>query len=134
MYNIHRSGGPAVWKGKDGEYHGVCTRKFSGGLIYCIEFAGGQCNADHKAGPRDVPNDGKPAPDWCPYLAGMIRDARFMDMMADLGLRAHVKGDLLKVIRAMPKEMRPKGARGLSLLQMQNAIFDACAAGWEVTV
>jgi len=134
MSKFHRTCGPTVWKDKDGEFHGACTRKLSGGMICCIEFTGGRCHADRKAGPRDVPNDGNPAPDWCPYLAGMIRDARVIDKMDDLGLRAHVKGDLLKVIRAMPKSMRPNGARGLGLMALQKAIFDACAAGWEVRV
>lgn len=131
MYNIHKSGGPAVWREKDGTYRGACTRKFSSGLIYCIELSGDQCHADRRSGPRDVPNGGTPAPDWCPYLAGMIRDAQFMDMMRGLGLRAHIKADLLKMVRAMPDRLRPKKARELSPLRLQNIIFDAITAGWE---
>jgi hypothetical protein len=132
MYNIHRSGGPAVWRDKDG-YHGACARKFSGGVICCVELQGGQCHADRQAGPRDVP-DSSAAPDWCPYLASMIRDAEFMDAMGRLGLDAGKKKDLLAVIRAMPKDKRPKGARGLCLMQLQNAILRARDEGWEMEV
>ena len=130
MYRIHRSGGPAVWRDKDGEYRGACSRKFSGGLIYCVELDGGICRADRKA-PRDVP-DTSAAPECCPYLAGMLEDARFMDAMRAAGLRAELKGDMLKAVRQMPKEIRPKNARALSLRLLQKAIMDAMQAGWEV--
>jgi len=127
----HKTFGPAVWR-EGGVFRSACIKKFSGGLICCIECSGdGTCRAD-RASPRAIPDTGD-TPDWCRYLARAIQDAKTMEAFEALGLNAGRKADVMKVVRALPKEFRPKGARALGLGQLHSAVARAVAAGWEMS-
>lgn len=130
----HKSAGPAVWKDSEGRYRGACLKTFSGGVISCIEYRskspGGGCGWCDAVG-QVIPDYGT-TPDFCPYLISMVDEAEMMDAMGALGLDAGKKKDLLAVVRAMPKEHRPRKARDLSLMQLHTAIRRARDAGWEM--
>lgn len=128
-YNYKQSAGPAIWKDETGTWRAACLKKYSGGLIACVDYGGGACRSWKTAG-RTV-EDPSSAPEWCPYAAGMIEDVEFDERMRALGVNPYTKKGLLSVIRAMPKELRPRRARELSLRGMQQAINAAIAAGWE---
>lgn len=129
--SYHKSCGPSVWRDGD-DYRGACIRSFSGGVIACIELtSGGTCLAD-RSNPRGVPGDGEVVPDWCPYFAGMVRDAKMANEFRRLGLDSTKKKDVLEIIRAMPAEYKPKGARDLDLYRLHGAIRSAWDAGWRM--
>lgn len=138
MYNYRKSMGPCVWKRSGKPRTAACVKSFDGGTIACVEYryspgngeGPGVCTADRK-NLREV-LDRSVTPEWCPYLAGMMRDAEMGDFFAEQGLSAHKKKDALIIVRAMPKEHRPKRARDLDLMQLHNAIRRAWDAGWRM--
>lgn len=141
MYDYLASAGPVVWQDDDGEWRAACARRWGkGGLIKCISLRYGRPGepdrCEYVKPPQPLQDRGddkhRMAPQWCPLAASMIRDSRLAMMLEEHGWIPDRKGDLLQIVKHMPRGMKPKDARRQSIWKLQNAIQDAVENGWEL--